>query len=138
MTKGKLYALVLITCLAGYVWLFFSYFIMAASAESSEFTVCLIKQLTDIPCPSCGITRSVKALIQGEWAAAIYWNPLGILVFGIMVLSPLWISLDLMLNRSGFFSFYQKSEQNFQKKPVAIIAMVLILLNWIWNINKGL
>lgn len=62
--------------------------------SASTPTVCLFKQVTTIPCPSCGSTRAVMEIVQGHFLLAIYWNPLAIITFAIMAISPFWIVAD--------------------------------------------
>jgi len=40
-------------------------------------TICLLRRLTGMPCPTCGASRSLRALGQGEPAAAVRFHPLG-------------------------------------------------------------
>lgn len=42
--------------------------------------VCGFYALTHLPCPACGTTRSVLAIVHGQWAAGWRLNPLGFLV----------------------------------------------------------
>jgi hypothetical protein len=137
MSRNKLYSLLLLACTAGYTWLGFSYYQSAAYKEST-FGVCLIKHSTDIPCPSCGSTRSMLALLSGDFLGSILINPLGVLLLIIMVISPLWIIRDLFKNESTMLSAYQKAEMIFRKKTIAIPFVLLIICNWVWNIYKGL
>jgi hypothetical protein len=37
---------------------------------------CAFRAITGMPCPTCGATRAVLALLQGEWYAALRFNPL--------------------------------------------------------------
>ncbi|WP_394334131.1 DUF2752 domain-containing protein [Kordia jejudonensis] len=97
-----------------------------------------MKNITSIPCPSCGTTRSVISLIQGNFFTAITINPLGFFVGMILVIAPFWILIDVITKRSSLFSFYRKIETYLQKKMYAIPLIVLIIINWIWNITKGL
>jgi hypothetical protein len=39
-------------------------------APGSQNTVCLLRRLTGLPCPGCGMTRAFAHLAKGEWAAA--------------------------------------------------------------------
>lgn len=131
-TRNRLYILVLSACLVGYIWLFFS------TSSHGEVGVCLIKQVTGIPCPSCGSTRSVLSLLDGRVLESIMINPVGIILIVIMVLSPLWIFLDLLTKSESFFVFYKRTEVFFRQWKIAIPAILLVLSNWIWNIYKGL
>lgn len=39
-------------------------------------TVCPAQLLFDVPCPACGGTRAVRALVRADLAAALGFNPL--------------------------------------------------------------
>jgi hypothetical protein len=41
---------------------------------------CIVQHLTGIPCPACGITRSLDSLLRGEISPAWAFNPCGWLV----------------------------------------------------------
>jgi hypothetical protein len=77
---------------------------------------CLLRAVTGIPCPFCGLTHSMMALGQGNLGAAVAQNPLGllllplamvILVLGARVLvrggrirwpvPALWVGLGVVL-----------------------------------------
>ena len=98
----------------------------------------MFRSITGVPCPSCGMTRSVTTLARGNIANALWWNPLGVIMFASMVLFPLWIIRDIVYKKNSFFIFYKNVEKFFQKKPVAIISIGLIVLLWIWNLKKFL
>jgi len=42
--------------------------------------ICPFRHLTGLPCPLCGMTRSVLCFFQGNWRASLLWHPLGPLV----------------------------------------------------------
>jgi len=136
MSRNKLYAILAAACAAGYTWLLLTYY--RNVSNQSDFGVCLFKHVTGIPCPSCGSTRSVISLIKGEFADALFWNPFGILIMIILIAFPFWIGYDLAFRKNSLYNFYIQSEQFIRKKWIAIAAIFLVLLNWIWNINKGL
>ena len=48
-------------------------------------TLCIWKKLLGIRCPGCGLTRGVCFLMHGLWAEAIRFNPLSLLVVGILI-----------------------------------------------------
>jgi hypothetical protein len=55
-----------------------------------------------------------------------------------MLITPFWITGDIVLKRSSFFHFYQYLEILFKRKWIAIPAVLLALINWFWNIKKNL
>lgn len=42
--------------------------------------VCPLKEVTGWPCPTCGTTRALFALLRGDLAAALGWNPAAVVV----------------------------------------------------------
>jgi len=136
MNRNKLYALLSTACVAGYIWLLITY--NRSVSNGGEPGVCIFKRLTGIPCPSCGSTRSVLSLLKGDVLAALYWNPFGFILMAIMVISPIWILYDLIGKKETLFQVYTNSEKFLKRKWVAISAILIVLLNWIWNIYKGI
>lgn len=135
--RNKLYIILLIACFVGYTWFFVvSQFI--SSVEDTTVHMCLIKTATDIPCPSCGSTRSVLSISQGDFYYALLMNPMGYLIAVIMIVAPLWIGLDLLLKRQSLFDFYKKLERVLIKPIIAYPLVLLMIANWLWNIVKGL
>ena len=49
--------------------------------------VCLFHRATALPCPSCGLTRSLTDLWHLDPAGAWSWNPLGFVAFPILLAS---------------------------------------------------
>ena len=136
LDRKKLYLILFIACLAGYIWLYFS--ITKNIAENNSVEVCLIKHVTNIPCPSCGSTRSVISLTKGDFIGALNINPIGYLVAIIMLIAPIWILVDTVRNAKTLFDFYQKIEFYLKQPKIAIPLILLVIINWIWNITKGL
>lgn len=48
-----------------------------ASFTSIPLLPCLFRMLTHIPCPGCGMTRSIAALVRGDVALSFRYHPLG-------------------------------------------------------------
>ena len=134
MTRNKLYSLILIACLAGFIYLFCT----IHNLKSETFRVCIIKNVTGYPCPSCGTTRAVSFLLEGKIIESVLINPFGIIVAIMMTLFPLWILKDIILKKDSFFRWYKKTEATIRKPWLAVILIILVLLNWIWNIYKHL
>lgn len=51
---------------------------------------CAFKRLTGVPCATCGLTRCVLALGQGDWRAAFHWHPAAALVGLVLPVLALW------------------------------------------------
>ena len=131
MTKKRFYFFVSIVCGAGYGWFLLNYF-----NHSVHGIGCLFYKITHIPCPSCGTTRSIMALLQGNLCETIYYNPLGIVVFLIAVILPVWIVIDVFMRKESLFAFYNAVNKKFSFNIVTILLVLLLLCNWIWNIYK--
>jgi hypothetical protein len=136
LSRNRLYITILLACLAGYVWIYFGIF--HGIYQSKYFEVCLIKRITNIPCPSCGTTRSLAAILNGNFEQAFFLNPFGFIVTLIMFIAPFWIIKDLSVKKKSFFDFYKSIEQKSNKPLITILIVSIVLINWVWNITKQL
>lgn len=135
-TRNKLYLFLAVACVAGYGCIFWTYrFYPLASRK--EYGLCMFKKITSIPCPSCGSTRSILFLLQGDIAQAFMMNPIGIFLLIIMVVSPLWIAFDVIVKKNTLFHTYSTMENLLRKKSISLPMVALVLANWYWNITKG-
>jgi hypothetical protein len=137
MTRSKLYTLILVISSAGYAWLGWNLFTHATHGDE-HFTVCMFKSLTGIPCPACGVTRSILSLMHADFSNAFLINPLGFFLLAALIILPVWVSADLLKKANSFFRFYIAAEKKLAQKVIALPAIVLISANWIWNIYKHL
>ena len=122
------YLVIIIALITGYFLLFnFSIYL-------NGHTVCLFKNVTGIPCPACGSTRATNLLFKGKIRDSILINPFGILTNISIVISIFWMISDMARGKETFFSFLKKDWD----KRIKIFIYLIILINWIWNIKKGL
>lgn len=135
MTRNRLYLLLAIGILAGYGWV--SWFLYRGIPDHG-FTPCIFKNATGIACPSCGSTRSVLLLSHGKFTDALLLNPLGVIMAAIMLIAPFWLLYDVAAKKDTLYTSYKKFENIVRIKWVAITLIILILINWVWNIQKGL
>jgi fumarate reductase subunit D len=78
------------------------------------------------------------AILDGQFLTAFYWNPLGYLILVGLVILPLWLLADLIFKAQSLFDFYHLICDKLKNKKYAIPLLLLLLLNWYWNIKKGL
>jgi hypothetical protein len=52
-------------------------------ASSLGIPVCPQALLTRMPCPGCGMTRALAALVSGDLHTALTWNPISIVVWPV-------------------------------------------------------
>ena len=135
--RKKFYTILSLTCLGGYIWLIFS-LLSYKSGRVGNLDLCLFKNVTDIPCPSCGSTRSVIALTHADFRGAALLNPMGFIIAFVMAVSPFWLLFDLAFKKDSFYKFYCRIEEYLRKPFIAVPLVALVVINWIWNISKGL
>jgi hypothetical protein len=90
------------------------------------FELCLLKRLTGLPCPTCGLTRGILALLHGRLTDAIAFNPLAFVILGVAAIGllgrlALGVGLRLDLSRG-------------ERKVAGILAVALLLSNWVYLI----
>src|SRR5688572_17565890 len=109
MSRSRLYPMVMLACLLGstYLWIQKSNILPDLSRESDT---CLIKSISGVPCPSCGTTRTVFELLDGHLISSLQWNPMGIIVLLIMIISPVWILADVLFKKESFLHYYRLAE----------------------------
>ena len=132
MNRDRLYGLLLLVSLAAAMWIVASWYNVYMPVG------CPFKYVTGLPCPSCGTTRSVIHVIQGNYTEAVATNPLGIPVLLLLLVIPSWIGYDWVSGRGTAVIWYQKVERWLRRRWIAIPLLLLLAANWIWNIYKGL
>jgi hypothetical protein len=135
MPRKKLYILILFFAFAGYSWIFVNHYLVGTNKHL--INVCLFRNITGIPCPSCGTTHSVISISKGNFRTAVQENLLGFPISMMLLVFPVWILIDLIMKKDGFYRFFLWSEMVLRKKWIAWSALILIVANWGWNIFKG-
>ena len=63
---------------------------------------CIIKHITGVSCPGCGMTRAVKSLVFLDFSKAFYYHPLVFLLIPIAVLLFLFTARKMYKTRKIF------------------------------------
>jgi len=135
MKTRNFYLRIWMLCLAGYLWP--AYNAMGGVSGAPLPQVCLFKTITHLPCPSCGATRAILVLLKGDFCGSVAVNPLGVLLFAGLILTPLWLVADVVMQRESFSRFYNTVEDTIRRRPaMSVCLMFLVVVNWIWTIAK--
>jgi hypothetical protein len=84
--------------------------------------VCPFRHLTGLPCPLCGMTRSLLCFFQGNLHASLLWHPLGPLL-GIGIITGF---LTLMIPEIRINNLAAKLPQRF----CAVLIFALFMSCW--------
>ena len=90
--------------------------------------VCLLREWTGVPCPTCGTTRLIEALLSGDLLGALAWNPL---VFLVLTAAAVWAVLS-----AARFAFrlptwcvaFSRRERTWAR----ILAIAALVGGWAW------
>ncbi|MDX1685297.1 MAG: DUF2752 domain-containing protein [Saprospiraceae bacterium] len=131
MKKRALYLLVISIFLTGQA------LILVAGYHHSEYTMtCPFRLWSGWPCPLCGSTTAIFSLYAGKWSEALFFNPLGIMMYLVSIISLLIISFDLFTGKDLFYRIFRKADQKVFVRENRFFLTALVLLNWIWSILR--
>ena len=95
---------------------------------------CIFRRLTGVPCWGCGTVSVMQLLMHGKVIDALMLNPLSVVACFMVVAGMVIWWVDYFRHTHVLSSLSRK-----KLHPLIIVALVVIvLLNWIWNIQKGL
>ncbi|MCB9840600.1 MAG: DUF2752 domain-containing protein [Phycisphaeraceae bacterium] len=98
-----------------------AWWLPAAARGESRGTPCILRATTGVPCPTCGGTRAVTALVGGDVGGAIAWNPM---VIGGLVLLVAWLALRVALLRRVVVVR--------RRWLVAVTLVAVVVANWVY------
>jgi hypothetical protein len=92
--------------------------------------LCLFRRLTGWPCPSCGTTRSLMALANGELRQAIAYNPLAVTLCVA--------ALGLLILRLGFRRRIVWITSPTSRRCVTAALILVVLANWLYVLTASM
>lgn len=137
VTSSKFfYGLLVIMLSVGLSWI--GHQVTSAATHSNELTICTFKNVTGLPCPGCGTTRSISLVVDGNVGKSIHTNPLGILSLLLMAVLIPWLAYDALKKKSTLHNFYLRLDNQLKQPQILIPIAAIIVANWAWNIVKDL
>jgi hypothetical protein len=105
----------------------------AAFLHRSELLApCPLRTLTGIPCLTCGATRSLTALAQGDVAAALTASP--VTVLGVVLVAA-WALASLVM--TVWPATRRRLELSRGERRVTVwLVAGLVLANWVWLVTR--
>ena len=91
---------------------------------------CAFKRLTGFACATCGLTRCVVALGQGDWRAAFHWHPAAA---ALALLLPVLVFWDL--RRAWRGEAYPALPDT---RAARVSAWVILLGIWLLQMARGI
>ena len=88
--------------------------------------------------PDIRVRLALFALLNGNIYESILINPYGLLLLLLATSYIIGMASDLIRKRQQFRNWLKQTEQYLANKYILTILIALTILNWIWNINKGL
>jgi hypothetical protein len=92
---------------------------------------CLFHAVTGCPCPTCGATRCVMALLHGRVAEALSWNPLVFTGLVAILLFNLYAAATLLFRLPRLRLALTGQEGRFIRLAFGLI----ISANWLYEIH---
>jgi Protein of unknown function (DUF2752) len=92
---------------------------------------CTFKQVTKLPCPSCGMTTSFALTMRGDLSDAVRANSVGVLLALTLLAAIPWCIASALCRRTIFF-------QSVERALMVIVIGLLSLMLVRWAILVGL
>jgi hypothetical protein len=94
---------------------------------------CMFKTLTGLPCPTCGVTRTVIALSRGQLANGLFMNPLAAFACGAALLYLAYAAAVLALRLPRLRPILSPAGA----RVLRVATVAAIAVNWAWLIATG-
>lgn len=88
---------------------------------------CIFKQLFNISCPSCGLTRSIRALLKFDIIGSFKYNIFGPMIFIIIIVYLIFLVKDIIKNedKTKIFIYYYLGKYYYIIIICLIISMII-------------
>lgn len=96
--------------------------------------ICLSRTLLHMPCPGCGLTRSMSAIWRGEILLSLRYHPIGLPLF----LACLWGVVRALLRTPfhGILAQFESLAERFARPSSATLVFAFMVA--LWAVRMGL
>ncbi len=94
---------------------------------------CAFRAVTGCPCPTCGATRCVLALLHGHVAEAVGWNPLVFAGLGVLAVLNFYAAAVWL----GGLPRVRFSLSGTELRILRVACVILLAANWAYEIHRG-
>ena len=85
----------------------------------------MFKQVTGVACPSCGLTRSLLQIVNGDLIAGLMINPLGVLAALFLMFFPFVVGYQLVAKRPIVKVAFVKFESLLRRPAISVLLVLL-------------
>jgi hypothetical protein len=97
---------------------------------------CGFKQRYNLPCPTCGVTTSVKAFAQGKIFESFYIQPAAAFLCCVLAVSAIF---SLFIAVSGrYFNFLNRVFVEIKIKYVVFALIIIVAIGWAVTLTRAL
>lgn len=89
--------------------------------------LCLLKQLTGVPCPTCGLTRGTLSMLGGHIIDGWTLNPM---VFTLLAVAAAAVAMRALFGRKLAVRLSRR-----ERFAAVAVLIVLVLANWAYVIR---
>lgn len=106
---------------------------VALATPGIQLPRCAFKTITGLPCPTCGVTRTVIALSRGDIARGVAMNPLAALACVVGAVYLLYAAAVLIFRLPRL----RPTLTAIDARLLRIAAVTALAVNWLWLIADG-
>jgi len=113
------------------VFILFGFLHLAAISKidiDRWLTPCGFKQKYDLPCPTCGMTASALALVQGKVFEAFYIQPAAGILLSLLVIAAFLAFFTAVFG--VYFSFLERVFSQLSTRRIIGILLVILAAGW--------
>jgi len=96
--------------------------------------ICTFKNLTGLPCPGCGLTRSIVSAVHGNIKESFNYHRLGLLTISYLFAQLIFRLIIIIF---PFLLIKYKKISNFLNKGIILLA-ILFVFNWLYTLTLKL